>query len=111
MKHYLKVLQDYATFSGRARRSEFWYFYLFSTIFALIAMLLDNMTNSTFGDTPYGLLYGLAVFIPGLAVTVRRLHDVGKSGWMYFVALIPIAGGIWLLVLLVTEGESGVNKY
>jgi uncharacterized membrane protein YhaH (DUF805 family) len=84
MKWYLKVLNNYATFSGRARRSEFWFLYL---------------------------IYVLAVFIPGLAVAVRRLHDVGKSGWMYFVVLIPIIGAIWLLVLFFTDSQVGSNKW
>jgi uncharacterized membrane protein YhaH (DUF805 family) len=65
-------------------------------------------------EVPYGpiyILYGLALFIPGLAVAVRRLHDIGKSGWMILVALIPLIGGIWLLILLVKEGDSGSNEY
>jgi len=60
---------------------------------------------------PLTIIYSLVVFIPGLAVLVRRLHDVGKSGWMYFIALIPIIGAIWLLVLLATDSEAGSNKW
>lgn len=56
-------------------------------------------------------LYSLAVFIPSLAVTVRRLHDTNHSGWMYFVSLIPLIGGIWLLILLCTDGTHGQNQY
>jgi len=122
MKWYLKVLNNYATFSGRARRSEFWFFVLFNMIFALVAMGIDNVLGTTFWHSkmgygvslPYGyiyLLYVLAVFIPGLAVAVRRLHDVGKSGWMYFIVLIPIIGSIWLLVLFFTDSEVGSNKW
>ena len=123
MKWYLKVLNKYAIFTGRARRSEFWFFVLFNIIFSVVAFFLDNalgttmsLHDNTYGDIPmpYGyiyVLYVLALFIPGLAVTVRRLHDVGKSGWMYFIVLIPIIGAIWLLVLLFTDSQTGPNKW
>ncbi|MFM7195361.1 MAG: DUF805 domain-containing protein [Bacteroidota bacterium] len=114
MNWYLKVLNNYAVFTGRARRSEFWMFLLFNLIFAVVATILDNILGTTIDPLPYGLiylLYVLAVFIPGLAVTVRRLHDVGKSGWMYFIVLIPLVGAIWLLVLLATDSNPGENKY
>ncbi len=114
MNWYLKVLKQYADYEGRARRKEYWMFMLFNLIFYFIALILDNILGSTFGNLPYGifyLLYGLGVFIPSLAVTVRRLHDVGKSGWMIFISLIPIVGTIWLLVLLATDSDSDENKY
>lgn len=114
MNWYLKVLQQYTDFNGRARRTEYWMYTLFNLIFTIIAMFLDNVLGMTIESTGYGplyILYGLVVFVPGLAVAVRRLHDVGKSGWMMLVVLIPIAGPIWLLVLLVTDGESGENEY
>lgn len=122
MNYYLSVLKNYATFTGRARRSEYWYFALFNFIFVIVAAVLDNLIGSTFtidttaGAIPLGygyiyVLYSLFVFIPGLAVTVRRLHDTGKSGWFFFIILIPIAGAIWLLVLLCTDSVPGINKY
>ncbi|QOW09224.1 DUF805 domain-containing protein [Kaistella flava (ex Peng et al. 2021)] len=115
MKWYLKVLRQYADFSGRARRTEFWMYALFNMIFAITAAVLDNILGLKFNEQiPYGfiyLLYGLATFIPGLALAVRRLHDVGKSGWFYFIAFIPIIGAIWLLILFVTEGTPGSNLY
>ena len=118
MKWYLKVLKDFGNFRGRARRSEYWYFALFNFIFAIVAMLLDNLIGTTFDiegvPIPYGyiyLLYVLAVFIPGLAVAVRRLHDVGKSGWFLLIVLIPLIGAIWLLVLYFTDGQPGENKW
>ena len=115
MNYYLKVLQNYATFTGRARRSESWYFALFNLIFGIVAVILDNVLGIPMeGMGNYGPLYSLysiVVLIPGLAVLVRRLHDVGKSGWMFFIALIPIIGAIWLLVLLVTDSEAGSNKW
>ena len=115
MNYYLKVLQNYATFTGRARRSEYWYFALFNVIFSLVATILDHVLGIALEGLGYGpllySLYSIVVFIPGLAVLVRRLHDVGKSGWMFFIALIPIIGAIWLLVLLATDSEAGSNKW
>ncbi|WP_370688431.1 DUF805 domain-containing protein [Chryseobacterium sp. EO14] len=115
MKWYLKVLKQYADFSGRARRTEYWMYLLFNLIFAVIAAILDNILGLKFTpEIPYGylyLLYALVTFLPGLAVSVRRLHDVDKSGWFLFISLIPIIGGIWLLVLYATEGTQGRNQY
>ena len=122
MEYYLKVLRNYAVFSGRARRKEYWMFVLFNLIFAVVAMIIDRLLGSTFkmdlGNGPQALPYGyvylfymLAVFIPGLAVAVRRLHDVGKSGWFFLIVLIPLIGGIWLLVLFCTDGVPGENQY
>jgi uncharacterized membrane protein YhaH (DUF805 family) len=112
---YKKVMfENYANFNGRARRSEYWYFALMNLIILIIAAVLDNALGFNFSPFPYGYLYitvALASFIPGLAVAVRRLHDVGKSGWFYFIALIPLIGAIWLLVLFFTEGNKGENQY
>lgn len=114
MNWYLKVLKQYADFSGRARRKEYWMFALFNLIFSIVAMILDNILGIAIDGVGYGPLYGLyilAVLIPGLAVAVRRLHDVGKSGWMILIALIPLIGAIWLLVLMVTDSNPGENQY
>lgn len=114
-KWYKKVVaENYLNFSGRARRSEYWYFVLFNMIFAILAMVLDNALGLNIDPAPYGwlyLLYGLAVFLPGIAVAVRRLHDVNKSGWYLLIAFIPLIGGIWLIVLFCTEGTTGRNSY
>lgn len=114
MNWYLAVLKNYAGFSGRARRKEYWMFTLFNMIFVIVAMILDNVLGIAIEGVGYGPIYGLyalAVLIPGLAVSVRRLHDVGKSGWMILIALIPIVGAIWLLVLMVTDSNLGENEY
>ncbi len=114
MNSYLSVLKQYADFSGRTRREEYWVFVLYNLTIAICAILLDNIFRITMGEAAYGPLYGLyalATFIPGLAVAVRRLHDVGKSGWMILIGLIPIIGTIWLLVLLLSKGEEGENLY
>jgi uncharacterized membrane protein YhaH (DUF805 family) len=100
MKWYLKVLKNYANFRDRASRSEFWYFALLNWLFCVAAVILDNIlgSNIDFGhNLHYGyiyIFYVLDTFIPGLAVTVRRLHDVGKTGWFYFIILIPLIGAI-----------------
>ena len=114
MNWYLKCLKQYADFRGRARRKEYWMFTLFNIIFAIVAMLIDNVVGTVSPELGYGVfyvLYVLAMFIPGLAVSVRRLHDVGKSGWMILIALIPLIGVIWLLVLMVTDSNPGENEY
>lgn len=114
MEYFLSSFRNYATFTGRARRSEYWFFYLFYFIFLVLAVILDNLLGITIEDAGIGPLYFvsiLAMIIPGLAVTVRRLHDVGKSGWFYFIVLIPIIGSIWLLVLMATDGKPGRNQY
>ena len=119
MEWYLKVMRDnYANFSGRARRKEYWMFVLVQTIVMIGLMILDSVLGLDFElqgiSLGYGYLYliGLIVhFIPSLAVLVRRLHDVGKSGWFYFIFLIPLIGVIWLLVLYCTEGQKEDNKW
>jgi len=115
---YIKVLKQYAVFSGRARRKEFWMYTLFTIIFTILAMVLDNilgLTISINGESiGYGwmyIAYGLATLVPNISVAVRRLHDINKSGWWMLIALIPILGSIWLLVLEVTEGDKGKNDY
>jgi len=100
MNYYLKVLQNYANFNGRARRKEYWMFVLFnfiaSSILGFIGGLLDFPLLAN--------LYSLAVLLPSIAVAVRRMHDVGKSGWY---VLIPI----YNFILCVTEGNNGENEY
>ena len=100
MKWYLKVLKNYAVFEGRARRSEYWYYFLFYFIFAFVIAFISGMMNS---QTLY-FLFLLGSFIPSIAVGVRRMHDVNKSGWFI---LIPI----YNLILYCTDGTQGPNQY
>lgn len=114
MEWYLKVIRQYADFNGRARRKEYWMFILFNLIFAIAAMLLDTLLGINFAEGtggPLYILYALFALIPGLAVAVRRLHDIGKSGWMLLIAFIPLIGAIWLIVLMCTDSDSGSNEY
>ena len=110
MNWYLKVVQNYFEFNGRARRKEYWMFALVNIIISWSLSLLDLVLGTTFFYI-ISLIYTLLFFIPSLAVLVRRLHDIGKSGWFFLVALIPLVGVIWLLVLLCMEGESRPNKW
>jgi len=115
MKYYLKALQNYATFSGRTRRSEYLYYYLFNVLFIVLAIVLDivfGTVNEAIGYGPITILYGLVVTLPGFAVAVRRLHDAGKSGWMILLILVPIVGPIYILILLFfTDSQKGRNKW
>ena len=106
MNWYLRALSLSTDFNGRATREEYWMFVLFNVVFAIVALILDNIMNLTLRGTPYGIiyiLYNVGMIMPALAIAVRRLHDVGKSGWMMLIGLIPIIGGIWLIVLFVQE--------
>ncbi len=114
MNWYLEVLKKYAVFSGRARRKEYWFFVLFNAIFAIAAMILDNILGLAIEDVGYGpfyILYALATIVPGVAVSVRRLHDIGKSGWYILLAFIPCVGAIILLIFDLTPGDTGDNEY
>ena len=112
---YLKVLRQYADFDGRARRTEFWMFALFSIIISIVLGVIDNLLGSTFvpGTTSgwLGAIYGLAVLLPSLGVSVRRLHDTGRSGWWLLIGLVPVLGGIVLIVFCATPGNVGANAY
>ena len=112
MEWYLKVLNQYTDFQGRARRKEYWMFTLVSSGISIIMMIVDYFIGIKIWDTGLlYLLYGLGVFIPTIAVGIRRLHDIGKSGWMMLVSIIPIAGIIWLIVLFATDSQKGINDW
>jgi uncharacterized membrane protein YhaH (DUF805 family) len=105
---YLQALKKYAVFSGRSRRMEYWYFVLFNIIVSIVLGVIDGLLGTS------GLLsgiYSLAVLIPTLAVTVRRLHDIDRSGWWILIALVPLIGVIVLLVFALLEGTPGDNQY
>ena len=111
MNWYLKVLKEhYLDFNGRARRKEYWMFVLINALISWSFSLLDLAIGSNVFFL-LSVVYSLLVVIPSLAVTVRRLHDVGKSGWFYLLIFLPIIGWIWLLVLFCTDSEHGPNKW
>lgn len=120
IEYYKKVVfENYANFKGRARRSEYWMFALAQFIILISIFILGGVLGAIFGNGLAGIglsyfvfiIYSLATLLPTLGVVVRRLHDVGKSGWFYFIAFVPVIGGIWLFVLMVTDGDQGTNEY
>lgn len=121
MKYYFSVLEQYADFRGRARRKEYWMFLFFHLMIFALAVFLDitlghslvSLETSliTAGPGIFTGVYSLIVLIPLLAVTVRRLHDTEKSGWMFLLNLIPGLGNLWFLVLMLSAGQRRRNRY
>jgi uncharacterized membrane protein YhaH (DUF805 family) len=114
MNWYTQALKKYATFSGRARRKEYWLFILINLVITAVFVFLDITLGTVEPETGTGILstfYGLFILLPNFAVLVRRLHDTGRSGWWVFIGLIPIIGYFVLLVFLMQNSEDGENKY
>ena len=114
MDWYLQALGKYATFTGRARRKEFWFFQLFVLLIGLVLSLADRMLGLFSDDMGFGLLgavFSLAMFLPNLAVSVRRLHDTDRSGWWLLLCFLPIIGIIVLIVFFVLDGTRGTNRF
>lgn len=114
MRWYLEVLKKYAVFSGRARRKEYWLFALFNLIIAVVLAIIDGAAGLTVSESGFGLLsgfYTLAVLIPSIAVSVRRLHDTDHSGWWLLIALVPLLGAIVLLIFMVLDEQPGHNRF
>ena len=125
MNWYVKALKQYVDFSGRARRREYWMFVLVNLVIVIVLSLIDTLLGtggfratagggSFYAANSLGLLsglYTLAVLLPSIAVTVRRLHDTDRSGWWILLGFIPIVGGIILLVFYVLEGTRGPNRF
>jgi uncharacterized membrane protein YhaH (DUF805 family) len=115
MAWYLLAWQRATDFSGRSRRKEYWYFQLFNAI----VMIFLGLFAVAFSDQgkpatiPFGLMftYGFVVFVPSLAVTIRRLHDIGKSGWWYLIAFVPLIGGLILFVFTLINSDPDRNEY
>jgi uncharacterized membrane protein YhaH (DUF805 family) len=105
--YFIKCFKKYATFSGRARRKEYWGFFLFISIFSIIGSAISMMPMVAI----ISWIFTLATFIPSLAVGVRRLHDIGRSGWNLLWGLIPIIGFIIILIWHCTDGDAAGNKY
>lgn len=107
MNWYLKVIKNYANFNGRARRKEYWMFFLINTIISFVLSFAEGLLFGVNADGSAGIIsniYTLALLVPSLAVAVRRIHDTGKSGWFI---LVPI----YNFILAVTEGDKGPNKF
>ncbi len=116
------VFQHYATFSGRARRAEYWWFVLFSVLMSLALGILDaaifgaawvghGMGGMRTAPSVFGGIFSLAILLPSLAVTIRRLHDVGRSGWWWWLWLLPVVGWLVLIYWMIREGDHGDNAF
>jgi len=113
MNWYLQALKKYAVFSGRARRKEYWFFFLFNLIASIVLTVID-VTVGTYSATGVGLLstiYGLAVLIPSIACGVRRMHDIDRTGWWLLIAFVPFIGVIIVLVIALLPGTAGDNRF
>ncbi|MEP7045021.1 MAG: DUF805 domain-containing protein [Dokdonella sp.] len=114
MDWYVGVLKQYFAFEGRARRKEYWMFTLINVIISIVLMGVDHVLGTLSATSGIGLLggiYALAVLLPSLAVSVRRLHDTDRSGWWLLICLVPLIGGIVLLVFMCLEGTRGTNRF
>ena len=103
--------QNYVNFTGRATRSEFWYWALFVFLVSIATSAIDYVLFPEGWVAPISTLVGLAMFLPNLSVTVRRLHDLDRSGWWVLLALIPIVGMIVLIIWGCTRGTVGPNRF
>jgi uncharacterized membrane protein YhaH (DUF805 family) len=110
MNYFLDVLKNkYAKFDGRATRSEYWYFILFSTITYIVIMVIDGFIASVTGGLPVlTILAMLGMIVPSIAVGVRRLHDIGKSGWWYLIALVPFISLILIAFFVIDSKEDNI---
>jgi uncharacterized membrane protein YhaH (DUF805 family) len=114
MNWYLSALKKYAVLAGRARRKEFWFFTLFNVLIALALAIVDMLTGTFDEDVGLGLLsglYALAMLVPSITVTVRRLHDTDRSGWWYLLVFLPVIGGLVILVFMLLDGTPGSNRF
>ncbi len=114
MSWYLEALKKYVVFSGRARRKEYWFFFLFNLIIVFILGKVDSLIGSFDAETEIGLfsgIYMLAILLPIIAVTVRRLHDTDRSGWWVLFALVPVVGPIVLFVFMMLDSQAGENRF
>jgi uncharacterized membrane protein YhaH (DUF805 family) len=103
---------NYVNFSARAARSEFWYWVLFAILLAIVANIIDAMiVGIGTGFSPISTIVSLGLLLPNIAMQVRRLHDLDRTGWWILIALIPIIGIIWLIVWYASKGTDGSNQY
>lgn len=110
MRWFMVVLRKYAVFSGRARRAEYWYFLLFYILISIGVTILDLSLGVSWMGLP-SMIFALAMAVPSLAVSVRRLHDTDRSGWWALIAFIPVIGPIVLLALAALDGTPGENRF
>ncbi len=107
MEWYISVLKKYSVFNGRARRKEYWMFVLISGLISIFLQFIDRNVGTQY----LALIYGLAVLVPSIAVSVRRLHDIDKTGWWLLVGFIPIVGCLVLIYFFIIDGKQGTNRF
>ena len=114
-EYFVNVFKKhYADFQGRASRSEFWYFTLFSFLISIAISIVTGIIGAVLNTGIFGFLsviYSLAVIVPSICLGIRRLHDTGKSGWWYLISLVPVVGFIILIVFWVMDSEPDRNQY
>ena len=110
MNYFLDVIQNkYAQFDGRATRSEYWYFVLFTTIAYIVAMVIDGLLAGLTGGMPIlTIIIMLGLLVPSIAVGIRRLHDIGKSGWWYLLALVPLISLVLIAFFVMDSKEDNI---
>ena len=111
---YYKVILNYTNFNGRARRQEYWYFTLVNVLVNLVMGIIDRVIGSVMQMDNFGffsVISALFIMIPSIAVTVRRLHDSGRTGWWALIAFVPVIGILVLLYFLIQDSEEGSNQY
>jgi uncharacterized membrane protein YhaH (DUF805 family) len=114
MNWYLEVLKKYAVFEGRAGRKEYWFFVLFNILISMALGYVDWLTGNVNPETGLGLLssiYALGVMIPGMAVSVRRLHDTNRSGWWLLITFVPVIGALVFLYFMVLDSNPDINEF
>lgn len=125
MEHFKRyflepIIRHYLDFNGRASRSQYWYFVLYYFLISLVLAFIDTLViNPMLGATPeqmarggiLQMIFGLALFLPSLSIGVRRLHDIGKSGWWLLLSFIPIIGVLVLLFWFIQDSQPGSNEY
>lgn len=114
MDEYIGAFKKYATFSGRATRREYWMFTLINLLISIGITIAVGVIMQSSDNGAVSLLsnvYGLATFLPSLALGARRLHDINRSGWWLLISLVPLVGFIVLLIFMVTDSQAGDNKY
>ena len=114
MSWFIEALRKYAVFSGRSRRKEYWFFVLFVVIISIVLTSIDGLIGAYDRSTGAGLLstiFSLAILIPSISVSVRRLHDIDRTGWWVLISLVPLVGWIVLLVFHVQDSTPGANRY
>ncbi|MEZ5064070.1 MAG: DUF805 domain-containing protein [bacterium] len=114
MKWYIQAIRSFTNYAGRSRRREFWFFQLFNFLFLAVLFAADVFVGTYDAESDFALfsgLYSVVSFLPGLAVSVRRLHDTNRRGWWVLLGLIPFLGPLVLLVFYADDSDEGMNRF